>query len=329
MWTRTGHGATSRPQARRQRLRIAILLASLFLLIEVGLRSLLGNFGITSLFEYGPSDGRCAALKPGAETDYTGWLFRIAPVHLAVNPDGYRGPRRPKAKAGDSYRILLIGDSYAFGQAVPERATISAQLEGLLRDCGTRRVEVLNFGVPGLNVEEILDLYRRFASQWTHDLVLYVAVENDLDGPLCRAHRSYGILDSEFFQDLNQNVYTSRLVYIAFMLAATGNEESDPSVLDRLRAAEEGLIREARRSGAKLGILELGDPLLKQLPGGRPWSPGVPVLDVSYLRESPHVVQGEFHLDEVGNRILAADAATWIRTHFCGGPDSARLEPRS
>jgi hypothetical protein len=299
-----------------------MLFASILLLIELGLHAILGNFSVTRLYEYGPSDGRCAGLSRGAQTDYTGWLLRIAPVHLAVNADGYRGPRRRKEKPDGTFRILLLGDSFAFGQAVAERDTVSAQLEAILNRCGERRVEVLNFGVPGLNMEEILDHYRRFASQWKHDLVLYLAFKNDLDGPLCRTGRSQSALDSKTFQALNQHVYTSRLVYISFMLAATANDESDAPAARRLRVAEHGWIAEAQRSGAKLGILMLGDPLLKQFPTGARWVPRVPMLDVSRLLDSPHVVGGEFHLNQLGNEMLASQAATWIRTHFCKDQES-------
>jgi hypothetical protein len=301
---------------------IVVLLVSVLLLIEIALHALLGNYGITRLYEYGPSDGRCVGLRHGTETDYTGWLFRISPVHLAVNEDGYRGPRRPPAKAADTYRILLLGDSYAFGQAVNEPDTISAQLEGILGYCGNRRVEVLNFGVPGLNMEEVLDQYRRFASRWTHDLALYLAFKNDLDGPMCRAHRSYGILDSRALQSLNQHLYLTRFLYIVFMIGAAEREPSDPSARERLRVAQDGMVDQARRSGAKLGIVVLGDPLLKQ--SGQAWHPVVPTLDVSYLVDSAHVVRGDFHLDGVGNRILATEVASWVRANFCRGPISLR-----
>jgi hypothetical protein len=63
----------------------------------------------------------------------------------------------------------------------------------------------------------------------------------------------------------------------------------------------------------------LGDPLLKQLPGGPPWVPAVPMLDVSPLLDPPHVVSGEFHLNALGDRILATRAATWIEDNFCPG----------
>ncbi len=295
----------------------AALLASVLLLIEAGLHALLGNYGISKLWEHNPGDGRCIGLKPGAETDYTGWLFRIPPVHLAVNADGYRGPRRPKAKADDTYRILLIGDSFAFGQAVTEPETISAQLEKTLGDCGGRRVEVLNFGVPGLNMEEVLDQYRRFARQWQHDLVLYLAFKNDLEGPLCRAHRTFSIMDSATFQRLNRNVYTIRLLYVVFMMGATATDASDPSMLERLRRTEDGLVGQARLCGAKLGVIMLGDPLLKQFPEGKPWVPPVPMLDVSDLLDSPHIVRREGHLDGAGDRILAIEAAAWIQANFC------------
>jgi hypothetical protein len=321
--------ASARTLSRRHGLLTAVLLATVLLLIELGLRLLLGNYAVTSLYEYNPRDGRCVGLKPGAETDYTGWLFRVPPVHLAVNADGYRGPRRPRFKPFNTYRILLIGDSYAFGQAVNERDTISARLEKTLRSCGGKRVEVLNFGVPGLNAEEVLDHYRRFASQWRHDLALYLAYKNDLDGPMCRADRSYEVLDSRILQAINQRVYVSRLVFISYLTAAAANEPSDPAAAVRLQAAEAGLVEEARRWGASLGIVLLGDPLFKQSAGAVAWLPTVPMLDAALLAQSNHVVHGEGHMDAMAHRMLAIQAARWIRTRFCGDPDPPHVVAHS
>lgn len=318
-----GRAETARPRARRDLLLTLILLASVLLLIELSLHLLLGNYGITTLYEYRPADGRCVGLKPGAQTDYTGWLFRISPVHLAVNADGFRGTRRARAKSDRVYRILLLGDSYAFGQAVNEQDTISARLERTLSRCGDRRVEVLNFGVPGLNIEEILDHYRRFAGQWSHDLVLYVAYKNDLDGPLCRSGRSFEILDSRALQSLNEHVYMSRVVYISYLLAAAAKESSDPAAPGRLRAAEAAFVDAAGRRGARLGVIMLGDPLLKQSAGATRWVPPVPVLDVSQLAQSNLVVHGEGHLNAAAHRMLAMQAARWIRAEFCGEPGPA------
>jgi hypothetical protein len=318
----------ARRLAQRHHLLTAVLLVSVLLLIELGLHVLLGNYAITSLYEYQPGDGRCVGLKRDVVTDYTGWLFRISPVHLAVNADGYRGPRRAKSKTDHTYRILLLGDSYTFGQAVNERDTISAQLERILRTCGGRRVEVLNFGVPGLNIEEVLNHYRHFAGQWSHDLALYLPCKNDLDGPLCRSNRRYEILDSKAVQSLNQYFYMSRLVYISYLMAAAANEPSDPSTLARLQSAEAGLVGETRRRGASLGIVMLGDPLLKQFPSGPRWVPTVPMLNVSQLPDSGHVVHGEWHLDATAHRMLVRQAERWIRAEFCGDPSPWRVTHR-
>src|SRR5262249_9193733 len=82
-------------------------------------------------------------LKPGLDT-----CFEKARVR--TNAEGVRAAgayRRPKPTA--VFRILLLGDSQAFGWGLDEADTLGAQLAASLRGAG--EVEVVNAGVPGYN----------------------------------------------------------------------------------------------------------------------------------------------------------------------------------
>lgn len=56
------------------------------------------------------------------------------------------------ARAPDTFRIVVLGDSYTFGQGVERDSTFPAQLEKLLNGMGANlRFEVVNLGFCGLN----------------------------------------------------------------------------------------------------------------------------------------------------------------------------------
>ena len=105
--------------------------------------------------------------KPFAE-DYD---FRL-------NSRGFKDLEFPADK-GSAYRILGIGDSFAFG-VVPYRYNYLTRLEELLRDGGAE-VEVLNMGIPGIGPRDYLALLVHEGLALEPDMVvLSFFVGNDL-----------------------------------------------------------------------------------------------------------------------------------------------------
>ena len=133
--------------------RIAILAVTLVLL-ECLLRLFGGNLQIAP-YAFHFEDGRCVGLEPSGSVTYTGWLWRLEPMEHGANEYGYRGPARAPEKPEGVFRIAALGDSFVYGQGVPANDAVSAQLERKLSD-QLPGVEVLNFGVPGYNMEEYL-----------------------------------------------------------------------------------------------------------------------------------------------------------------------------
>ena len=174
-----------RGPGRRLLWRVAKVLALTLCVVEVVFRLFLGNLG-EPLIDAPAADGRCMALRPGTVADYTGYLLKVPLVRHDVNALGYRGPPRPVAKPPQAFRILLIGDSFTYGHGVEANQAIAAQLEPLLAARMGRPVEVLNFGIPGLNLESSVDQYRLFAAKWQHDMVIYLFFDNDFEPPSCR-----------------------------------------------------------------------------------------------------------------------------------------------
>jgi lysophospholipase L1-like esterase len=100
-----------------------------------------------------------------------------------INSHGMRDREYALKKPPGTYRIVVIGDSIAYGLSVEERWSFSTQLEGLLenyfRDEGEPVVEVLNLGVTGYSFTQVLETLRSRALDFDPDLVIYAYSLND------------------------------------------------------------------------------------------------------------------------------------------------------
>lgn len=103
-------------------------------------------------------------------------------VDHSINADGYRGARVSKVKSADTYRLVFVGDSFTFGEGVPEGETLPRHVEGILNRIGVggaMHCEVINGGVAGHNTsDESLDLERRWLA-YDPDMVIIVFYLND------------------------------------------------------------------------------------------------------------------------------------------------------
>ncbi|MCS5636939.1 MAG: SGNH/GDSL hydrolase family protein, partial [Myxococcota bacterium] len=79
------------------------------------------------------------------------------------------------------YRIVIVGDSVAYGLTVDQRHAFPQQLEVLLNADTPpgRRYEVLNLGVSGYNVGQIIERLRVLGIPHAPDLVIYAYSLND------------------------------------------------------------------------------------------------------------------------------------------------------
>lgn len=117
------------------------------------------------LFAFHPIIGR--SLTPGLHTlthqEWGGYT-------ISVNSLGFRASNdfTPAKKPGIS-RILLFGDSNAFGDGVNYEISFAGVLEKLLS-----HVEIYNFALPGFALDQQYLCYKAIASQYEHDLVLIV-----------------------------------------------------------------------------------------------------------------------------------------------------------
>ena len=79
-----------------------------------------------------------------------------------MNSEGLRGPETTVEKAPGLRRVAVLGDSIAFGYWVAERDAFPRQLEAMMNESAGpgERVEVLDFGVPGYNLDQEIETLR-------------------------------------------------------------------------------------------------------------------------------------------------------------------------
>lgn len=112
-------------------------------------------------------------LRPGGEAR--------AEVDYRINREGLRGPETAVEKPAGVRRVAVLGDSIAFGYWVREEDAFPRQLESMLR-AGGDRVEVLDFGVPGYNLDQEIETLRAKALAFQPDAVIVAFCLNDLEG---------------------------------------------------------------------------------------------------------------------------------------------------
>lgn len=151
-------------------LLLTIVLAGIFFFAEVFLRFFMPQiFPVhpRGLYESHPEIGY--VLSPG----FKGRLQRAEyDVEISVNSEGLRG-QEPGNDADDTFRILILGDSQAFGAGVADSATFAVQLSQMLRQAAPAgKIEVLNAAVPGYGTADQLHLLKVRQRQFAPDLII-------------------------------------------------------------------------------------------------------------------------------------------------------------
>ncbi|MCU0862661.1 MAG: SGNH/GDSL hydrolase family protein [Planctomycetes bacterium] len=119
-------------------------------------------------------DGRLFELKPDLDVS-------IGSFRLRTNAQGARGPALALPKPDDVFRIVVLGDSVAFGWGVDDEVTFLRRLEQEWRPAsGGKRLEVVNLGLPHYDTHQELASLRETGLPLQPDLVLLIYVVNDI-----------------------------------------------------------------------------------------------------------------------------------------------------
>ncbi|MBI2833069.1 MAG: SGNH/GDSL hydrolase family protein [Acidobacteria bacterium] len=124
-----------------------------------------------------------------------------------MNRFGYREREFAEVKPGGVYRIAVLGDSFTFGQGIPDEERYSNLLQTYL---GRDRFEILNFGMPGHDLPQHLDVLERQALAHDADFVLLQLFVNDFELRSTDRPRGLPLLP---FPDLDARLYRSSALY--------------------------------------------------------------------------------------------------------------------
>jgi len=123
-------------------------------------------------------------------------------IHISANSDGIRNSEVGRKQAG-TYRILGLGDSFAFGWGVSQEESFYKVLEHKLNE-GTDRYEVVNAGIPGFGTYEAFQLLKTVGLAYDPDLVILAFYEgndyrNNADAPRER------VIENGYLKDVNRS----------------------------------------------------------------------------------------------------------------------------
>ena len=117
-------------------------------------------------------------MKPGSHYEWQS-------IPVDINSHGLRGPETTYEKPAGTFRILNLGDSVVMGWGVRQEDTYGRQLESLLNEnnSGDQRIEVINAGVPGWNLENASAYLQAEGLKYKPDLIILgLTLANDIKG---------------------------------------------------------------------------------------------------------------------------------------------------
>ncbi len=146
-------------------------------------------------------------LRPG-HYRVEGIFFRIPAYDVAIDANGCRMQAFDQSVTDSGNRpVLLVGDSFTFGDGVSGAQTFPVLLESLLPG-----VRMINCGVPGYNLVQVVRAAELRAARFHPALLAILIYRNDLESAL-PLHR---VLDAPgWVQWLRRHSRLFRVLYIA------------------------------------------------------------------------------------------------------------------
>ncbi len=300
-------------------------------LLEVGLRVLLGNFGQSKVLQRSDDPDICLELEPSVQLTYTGWRARTPPTTLRTNSYGIRGPEFAFTKPPGTLRVAIGGDSFTFGQGVEEDEAFAQVAAGVLSEAGTP-TDVLNFGVPGHGTPQAVALLRKRALPTRPDLVLVSVFANDLSPE--DSYCLYGQGGNAATAFTLRNLYLGRLLY--FLANPVLRPRPEPDAAERLGSPGQRFqasLRELSTLGRERDFLTavvlltdrnmfLQSRYCQGCEAAHDLVPGtgVHVIDMSQvwtmLQEDigANFIPGDDHLSVAGNQLMGAALGQALRS---------------
>ena len=148
-------------------------------------------------FYYPLAEGGMFTRDPDEHLRYRltpGFDMTLGDDRYRIDSLGLRGGEVTSRAGRPGSRIVVLGDSFAFGLGVDEDETFAAQLEHLLETDTDHPVEVLNLGVPGYHTGQELAWLARAGFALEPDLVVLLFYGNDEIGEAFQYDPKFGVL---------------------------------------------------------------------------------------------------------------------------------------
>ncbi len=121
---------------------------------------------------------------------FAGLIYEMPRGDGTHNASGFRGPDYTNEPSPGVCRIIVAGDSVAYGGGIHDESKTfvrvfesqlnASLIEGPATASPVARYEVLNAAVPGYNIEQVSALYHHRLARLPHRVLLYAFFPNDL-----------------------------------------------------------------------------------------------------------------------------------------------------
>ena len=102
-------------------------------------------------------------------------------VEYTINKEGFRDRKKhPVPKPDSTLRVLLVGDSFTFGQAVPYNQIWPVLVERHLKKKGYDQIDLVKAGIQGMDTRSEFLLIQRLLKKYDCDVVVVGFLINDL-----------------------------------------------------------------------------------------------------------------------------------------------------
>lgn len=119
-------------------------------------------------------------LTPNCETYPISGVGGLGTYYIKINSDGFRGRDYTLEKPENTFRIIVLGDSFTFGFGLDIEKTFPYIFEEMLnRGFSKTHYEVLNFGLPGANTAVEVNFLKEKGLKYDPDLVIIGFLHND------------------------------------------------------------------------------------------------------------------------------------------------------
>ncbi len=153
-------------------------------------------FGFSVLFAFAFGEGGARLIRPQSTVEYrvdpdvgqilasnqrARWVHEDYDAEVTTNSAGFHDVEHRTDKPANVYRVVVLGDSFIEGLAVPIASGFTQQLESLLQlEVKNARLEVINLAVSGVGPAQYLRMLEQRGIAYKPDLVLMaVYPEND------------------------------------------------------------------------------------------------------------------------------------------------------